>query len=219
MAVLLLAGGFFFNEVKQSITQYFEYPFSTLSTVEYPTEISFPAISICDLRDVRKTILNNVNANWTHDKRTGEISTGSNSEPAMKDALEQTFSILDEILISCALKRGVNPNLALPCDRKNFTLFLSSGGHTCYTFNFGVNGNAILETDNVGPLNGVHMILNTRPLEEGKTYGSSGLKVILHQQEELPLKRVGFHVPSGYVTYVDMKKQKVISLFLSTILD
>ena len=220
VAVLLIAGGFFFNEVKQSITQYFEYPFSTLSTVEYPTKISFPAISICDLRDVRKTILNNVNANWTRDNRTGEISTGSSSNSAMKDALEETFSILDEILISCSLRRGVNPHLALPCDRKNFSLFLSSEGHTCYTFNFGVNGNAILETDNVGPSYGVHMILNTRPVEEGKTYGSSGLKVILHQQEELPLKRVGFHVPSGYVTYVDMKKQKVISsLFLSTILD
>jgi len=41
-------------------------------------------------------------------------------------------------------------------------------------------------------------------------YGGSGMKVILHQQDELPLKRVGFHVPPGYVTFVDMKKQKVI---------
>ena len=53
------------------------------------------------------------------------------------------------------------------------------------------------------------MVLNTRPLEEGKTHGGSGMKVILHQQDELPLKRVGFHVPPGYVTFVDMKKQKV----------
>lgn len=72
-----------------------------------------------------------------------------------------------------------------------------------------------METDNVGPLYGVHMVVNTEPLEKGKTYGSSGLKVILHQHEELPLKRVGFHVPPGYVTYVDMKKQKVFFSFIS----
>lgn len=70
-----------------------------------------------------------------------------------------------------------------------------------------------METDNVGPLYGVHMVVNTEPLEKGKTYGSSGLKVILHQHEELPLKRVGFHVAPGYVTYVDMKKQKVFFFF------
>lgn len=75
-----------------------------------------------------------------------------------------------------------------------------------------------METDNVGPLYGVHMVVNTEPLEKGKTYGSSGLKVILHQHEELPLKRVGFHVPPGYVTYVDMKKQKVFFLLFPSYL-
>jgi len=212
VAILLIAGGVFFNEVKQSITQYFQYPFSTLSTVDYPTKIGFPAISICDLRDVRKTILNSSNLNWTRGYGAQANSTGPNSQPTMNDVLNETFSVLDQILISCALKRGVSSKSALPCDSRNFTLFLSSDGHTCYTFNSGANGRAILETDNVGPLYGVHMVLNTRPLEEGKAYGGSGLKVILHQQEELPLKRVGFHVPPGYVTYVDMKEQKIKNL-------
>ena len=217
VAILLIAGGVFFNEVKQSITQYFQYPFSTLSTVDYPKKIGLPAISICDLRDVRETIVNRSRLNWARDYGAGANYKGTNWKPTMTDVLKEAFSVLDEILISCSLKRGVSSEGALPCDSKNFTLFISSGGHTCYTLNSGANGRALLETDNVGPLYGVHMVLNTRPLEEGKMYGGSGLKVILHQQEELPLKRVGFHVPPGYVTYVDMKKQKVTFPLFSAI--
>lgn len=210
VAVLLIAGGMFFNEVKESIKQYFEYPFSTIATVDYPDKIRLPAISICDLRDIRKTILSDSNRQWQSDYGPGLNSTKQNLEPTMNDVLNEAFSILDEILISCSLKRGVTSSKAIPCDSRNFTLFLSSDGHTCYTLNSGNGGRPLMETDNVGPLYGVHMVLNTRPLEEGKTYGGSGMKVILHQQDELPLKRVGFHVPPGYVTFVDMKKQKVI---------
>ena len=215
VAVLLIAGGVFFNEVKQSITQYFQYPFSTLSTVDYPKKIEIPAISICDLRDVRKTILNSSKVKWT--SGSGTNFTGPNSKPTINDVLEDSFAILDEILISCSLMRGVSSRNAFPCDSGNFTLFISSDGHSCYTLNSGRNGGTLLETDNVGPQYGVHMVLNTRPLEEGKIYGSSGVKVILHQQDELPLKRVGFHVPPGYVTYVDMKKQKVFFFNFSAI--
>lgn len=207
VGILLICGGVFLNEVRQSITQYLQYPFSTLSTVDYPHKLEIPAISICDLRDIRKTILNSSKVNWT--SRSEANSTTPNSTATMTDVLKDSLSVLDEILISCSLKRGVTNKKALPCDKRNFSLFISSDGHSCYTLNSGRNGGRLMETDNVGPLYGVHMVVNTEPLEKGKTYGSSGLKVILHQHEELPLKRVGFHVPPGYVTYVDMKKQKV----------
>lgn len=213
VTVLLVAGGVFFREVKESITQYFEYPFSTLATVDYPDKIRLPAMSICDLRDIRKTILSNSSLQWERDYGTGPNSKGKNSEPTMNDVLKKAFSILDDILISCSLKRGYVPSKAIPCDSRNFTLFLSSAGHTCYTLNSGVGSRPLMETDNVGTIYGVHMVLNTHPLEEGKTFGGSGVKVILHQQDELPLKRVGFHVPPGYVTFVDMKKQKVILFY------
>lgn len=213
VGILLICGGVFLNEVRQSITQYLQYPFSTLSTVDYPNKLEIPAISICDLRDIRKTILNSSKVNWT--SRSEANSTTPNSTVTMTDVLKDSLSVLDEILISCSLKRGVTNKKALPCDKRNFSLFISSDGHSCYTLNSGRNGGRLMETDNVGPLYGVHMVVNTEPLEKGKTYGSSGLKVILHQHEELPLKRVGFHVPPGYVTYVDMKKQKVFFSFIS----
>ena len=213
VAVLLIAGGVFFNEVKQSITLYFKYPFNTLSTVTYPNKIGLPAISICDLRDVRKTIPTIPKPKRTHDNNTVKNFAAANLELTVNDVLEESFSVLSDILISCSLKRGIKPDLALPCGSQNFTLFLSSEGHTCFTFNSGINGIGLVETDNVGPDHGLHMVLNTRPLEESKTYGGSGLKVILHQQHELPLKHVGFHVPTGYVTYVDMKKQEVIFFY------
>lgn len=211
VGILLIAGGVFFNEVKASITQYFEYPFSTLATVDFPDKIRLPAISICDLRDVRKTILNSSKLQRQRGYGAdGANFTGQNSDPTMNDMLNEAFSFLDDILISCSLKRGIMRTKELGCDSGNFTLFISSDGHTCYTLNSGVDNHPLLDTNNVGPMYGVHMVLNTRPLEEGKTYGGSGVKVILHHQGELPLKRVGFHVPPGYVTFVDMKKQKVI---------
>ena len=214
VAVLLTAGGVFINEVKASINQYFDHPFNTLSTVEYPTTLGLPAISICDLRDIRRTMMKKSKFDSTYNYHTQENLTGSHSEAASIDGiLNETFSLLDDILISCSLKRGVASSKALHCDRRNFTLFVSSSGRTCYTLNSGSGNHPLLETDNVGPLYGVHMILNTRPLEEGSTSRARGFRVILHQQGELPLMRVGFHVPPGYVTYVDMKKQKVIILF------
>lgn len=208
IAILLIAGGAFINEVKASITQYFQYPFSTLATVDYPNKIVLPAISICDLRDIRETILTSPKLQGEHSAEAN--STEQNSERTMNDVLKEAFSILDDILISCSLKRGINTSKELSCNSEDFTLFLSSDGHTCYTLNYGDGNRTIFDTDNVGPKYGVHLVLNTKPLEEGKTYGGSGVKVILHQQQELPLKRVGFHVPPGYVTFVDMKKEKVI---------
>lgn len=208
VAILLSAGGFFVKEVKESINLYFQYPFSTQSTVDYPNTVGLPAISICDLRDARKNIQDNLKfKRRTHDSRS---AMDSKPDLTMNDVLKESLSVLDEILVSCAMNRGVTQSF--PCYSGNFTLFLTSDGNTCFTFNSGANDGKVLEADNVGSMNGVHLILNTRPLEEGTTYGGSGLRVILHQQGELPLKRVGFYVPPGYVTYVDMKKQKIKNL-------
>lgn len=209
VAILLSAGGFFVKEVKESINLYFQYPFSTQSTVDYPNTVGLPAISICDLRDARKNIQDNLKfKRRTHDSRS---AMDSKPDLTMNDVLKESLSVLDEILVSCAMNRGVTQSF--PCYSGNFTLFLTSDGNTCFTFNSGANDGKVLEADNVGSMNGVHLVLNTRPLEEGTTCGGSGLRVILHQQGELPLKRVGFYVPPGYVTYVDMKKQKVMGSY------
>lgn len=210
VAILLIAGGLFFSEVQESIKLYFQYPFTTQATVYYPNKIGLPAISICDLRDARKTILSNSKLRLTRDSTAGDISKGLNSDLTLNDVLQESSTVLNETLISCAMRRGVTESY--PCYGGNFTLFLTSDGHTCFTFNTGVKDGAVLEADNVGSLHGVHMVLNTQPLEEGNVYGGSGIKVILHHQDELPLRRVGFHVSPGYVTYIDMKKQQIKNL-------
>lgn len=189
--ILLTGAGLFFNEVKISLTQYYKYPFRTQTTVEYPSKISLPAVSICDFRDIRPSLISRFGRNFQ-----------------MSDIQTKGLDQLQDHLISCVLLKGVR--YFQSCDASNFTVFLSSAGQICYTLNSGQKGYPLLEVDNVGPMYGLRIIVNTQQLLPGRSnLKGKGLRVILHEHGEMPLKRVGFHASPGYVTYVDLRKRKV----------
>lgn len=101
-------------------------------------------------------------------------------ECVLGDVLEDVFLILDDILIFCVLKWGVNESREVFCDCEDFILFLFLDGYICYMLNYGGENRMFLEMDNVGLKYGLYLVLNMKFLEEGKIYGGSGVKVIFY---------------------------------------
>ncbi|EDO48657.1 predicted protein [Nematostella vectensis] len=196
-SVLAIAGGFFFKEIKTSTTQYFKYPFSIMSTVEYPRTLVFPAVTICDFHDIRQTLVSNAK---------GEQAINISSSEKLETLARKTYKSFNETLISCSLRRGVRG--ARPFNIHDFKVFFTAKGQTCYTFNAAMDGKKLLEVDNVGPKFGLEIYLNAQHWWFKDDVRESGFRFILHQQDDLPLTREGFRVSSGYVTYVDMRLEK-----------
>jgi hypothetical protein len=188
LSILAVAGGFFFKEVKTSLSQYYQYPFSTMSTIEYPRKMPYPAITVCDFHDVRKSLQ-------------------SSNSSQMSDVIYTSLEQLNNTLLYCALKRGYSsPRLFTA---KDFEIFYSSQGQTCFTLNSGQNNRPVIYGDNVGPKFGLEFILNVPQQPSHSDVRESGFRFILHQQNDLPLTREGFRVSPGYVTYVDLRLAKV----------
>lgn len=189
LSILAAAGGFFFKEVKTSLYQYYQYPFTTMSTIEYPREMPFPAITVCDFHDVRKSLLS---------------SNASQMSDVIKGSLKQS----NDTLLYCAQKHGIGKPKVFT--QEDFDVFYSSEGQTCFTFNSGKN-KPIIYGDNVGPKFGLEFILNVQQPPDNDVR-ESGFRFILHQQNDLPLTREGFRVSPGYVTYVDLHLAKVSAI-------
>lgn len=186
LSVLAAASGFFFKEVKTSLYQYYQFPFTTMSTIEYPRQLPFPAITVCDFHDVRKSL-------------------PSSNASQMSDVIKGSLKQLKNTLLYCALRHGYGtPTVFAPED---FEVFYSSEGQTCFTFNSGRN-KPVIHGDNVSPKFGLEFILNVQK-PPNNDVRESGFRFILHQQNDLPLTREGFRVSPGYVTYVDLHLAKV----------
>ncbi|KAK3748780.1 hypothetical protein QZH41_013516 [Actinostola sp. cb2023] len=187
LSILAVAAGFFFKEIKTSLGQYYLYPFTTMATIEYPGLLPYPAVTICDFHDVRRSL-------------------HSTNSTQMLDVINTSLEQLNDTLLYCTLKRGYSePPKHYTIE--DFHVFYSSKGHTCYTFNSGKNNRPIIQGDNIGSKFGLEFILNVQ--DPGYSdVRESGFQFILHQQDEVPLAREGFRVSPGYVTYVDLRLAK-----------
>ncbi|XP_020908493.2 acid-sensing ion channel 1-like [Exaiptasia diaphana] len=188
LTILAVAAGFFFKEIKTSLTQYYLYPFTTTSTIQYPGALPFPAVTICDFHDVRKSL-------------------HSTNKTKIADVISISFEQLKETLIQSSQSHGFTKPTAF-FDTSDFYVFYSSKGQTCYTFNSARNKKNSLKSNKIGSKYGIEFILNVQQPSYSKVK-ESGFRFILHEHDELPLSREGFRVSPGYVTYVNLRLEKV----------
>lgn len=179
LTILAVAAGFFFKEIKTSLGQYYLYPFTTTSTMQYPGEVPFPAVTICDFHDIRK---------YLH----------SSSSTEMIDVINSSLRQFNNTLVHSSLSRGYDEKKLL-FTLKDFHVFYSSKGQTCYTFNSGKR-RPVIQGTKVGSKYGLEFILNVQQPNYSDVR-ESGFRFILHQQDEVPLTSEGFRVSPGYVTY------------------
>ena len=90
----------FFMELRNSIELYFDYPFTTTSTIEYVPSLKFPAISICNLNHFQASKVNNSKLKRLYDagKLPFDVSW---TEPRYNIAGKETCENFEIILSKC----------------------------------------------------------------------------------------------------------------------
>ncbi|XP_067148244.1 acid-sensing ion channel 3 isoform X3 [Apteryx mantelli] len=217
----------------ERVAYFLTYPHVTkLDEVAVPN-LTFPAITICNLNEFRfskitRNDMYHVGELLALLNDRYEISNPQLAEPDVLAALRdkanfknfkaKPFSMaefynrtghdLADMLLQCSF-RGAN------CTARNFTVIFTRLGK-CYTFNSGEPGTELLTTLQGGAGNGLELMLNIQQEEYLPVWGDTdetsyeaGVKVQIHSQEEPPfIDQLGFGVAPGFQTFVSCQQQR-----------
>ena len=198
--ILIAAFGYVGEKIYASLVQFFQYPMSTTTTLVYDRkDANLPAISICNLNDFRQskfkdTLLSKV--------LSGELPPSVLNASTYRKTVTDANHRLSDMLKSVWIGRK-------QYNESHFIEYWDSSGTTrCYTFNSGKNGLPIISVNVSGAKNGVEMMLDVQQYDYSDT-SQAGIKLILHGQDETPIKTSGMLLSPGTFTYVEIAKRKV----------
>ena len=212
LMITLTMAGLFLKELKNSISLYYLYPFTTTSTLDYVPEIKFPAISICNLNDFRLSRLNNAQlklyfankeGNWTDSAFDMNGNDFAHSMKAASHDIKDMFKRCEWI------QRDTAAGNRNRCNHTNFTSYYDTNGQTCYTFNSGKKAHPILKQNQTGPFHAFDLILDLESHEHLRDIQEAGVRIVIHHQTETPLGSSGFVAAPGFQTFVEIKLQEV----------
>ena len=208
MIWMLMVGSsvcFLFQKLHQSTTKYFSYPFTTKNTIKYCDKQDFPAVSICNLNDLRLSKLKGTLLHQVLETRKqtgGELNLSSFSDGQYHITTLQAGHQIEHMLVKCEM-------LGVPCTSKNFTYFHQTQGDCCYT----INGrySKIANVDKNKRHKSLILELN---IENYEYYDveTAGLRLILHDQKETPVDMRGILLPPGFTSLIEIKKLKTLNL-------
>lgn len=218
-AVLMILGTvYFIVKLKEGIIEYMSYPFSTLSTLEYVKDLTFPAISFCTVNQFKKSkILDSPLKTLYKNKRLPIYTNWSDpgydipGDEFVKELKRTSFSIQDIFKECDYIRRKTDhPDLSPHnCSHQNFTSYFSETGQLCFTLNSGKVGHRLLSVDHAGLKFGFEAMFDLQNDDAVHTFGYSGLQAIVHDQNELPTSNFGLMLTSGFKTYVSMQRVEV----------
>ncbi|XP_073796313.1 acid-sensing ion channel 1C isoform X3 [Danio rerio] len=216
---------------------YFEFPHVTkLDEVAAPN-LTFPAVTFCNLNEFRFSkitkndlyhvgeLLALLNENYqianphladpevlTLLKEKASFNGFKPKQFNMTDFYNRTGHDINEMLLQCSF-RGEE------CFPLNFTTIYTRYGK-CYTFNSGLDGNPLLTTLKGGTGNGLEIMLDIQQDEYLPVWGDTdetsyeaGIKVQIHSQDEPPfIDQLGFGVAPGFQTFVSCQQQLLLYL-------
>ncbi|XP_072297795.1 acid-sensing ion channel 1C isoform X5 [Eucyclogobius newberryi] len=219
------------------IIYYLEYPHVTkLDEVAAPN-LTFPAVTFCNLNEFRFSkftkndlyhvgellaLLNNnyqiANPHLADPEVLAALKDKANFQNFkpklfnMTDFYNRTGHDIKEMLLQCTF-RGEE------CYPANFTTIYTRYGK-CYTFNSGQDGNPLLTTLKGGTGNGLEIMLDIQQDEYLPVWGETdetsyeaGIKVQLHSHSEPAfLHELGFGVAPGFQTFVAVQQQRLLYL-------
>uniref|UniRef100_A0A3P9KGK2 Uncharacterized protein n=1 Tax=Oryzias latipes TaxID=8090 RepID=A0A3P9KGK2_ORYLA len=214
------------------VVYYLEYPHVTKLDEVAATNLTFPAVTFCNLNEFRFSkitrndlyhvgellaLLNNDHQIANPHLAEPEVLTAlkdkanfNNFKPKlfnMTDFYNRTGHDISEMLLQCTF-RGED------CYAMNFTTIYTRYGK-CYTFNSGLDGNPLLTTLKGGTGNGLEIMLDIQQDEYLPVWGETdetsyeaGIKVQIHSQDEPPfIDQLGFGVAPGFQTFVSCQQQ------------
>ncbi|XP_069662371.1 acid-sensing ion channel 1 isoform X2 [Haliaeetus albicilla] len=213
-----------FKVVADRIVYYLEYHHVTLLSEEDSPEMTFPAVTFCNINRVRVSQLSHEDLLYLAplvDYEPGmelgfapaQPSPGDEDEPLnLYGFFNRTCHQLEDMLLSCSY-RGEQ------CGPGDFAAVFTRYGK-CYTFNAGQDGKPRLITMKGGTGNGLEIMLDIQQDEYLPVWGETdetsfeaGIKVQIHSQDEPPLiDQLGFGVAPGFQTFVSCQEQRLIYL-------
>ncbi|KAM4687731.1 acid-sensing ion channel 1C-like isoform 2-T2 [Discoglossus pictus] len=218
---------FFLFQVADRIIYYAEYHHVTTLDEMESTFMDFPAITICNYNNFRKSALtrndvSNVGELLGIPRNSPEVfkvlgipdepSSNSDWPFSMLEFYDRAGHSMEEMLLRCRYRNR-------ECGAENFTVVYTRLGK-CYTFNSGKEGYELLRTLKGGTGNGLELMLDIQqdeylPLfeESEETSLEAGVKVQIHSQEEPPfIDQLGFGVAPGFQTFVSCQEQRLVYL-------
>ncbi|XP_042200210.1 acid-sensing ion channel 1B [Callorhinchus milii] len=226
---------FLVHTCTQRIQYYFQYPHVTKLDEISATNMTFPAITICNLNEFR---FSKITKNDLY--HAGELLTLLNNRYEIPDPHLAERHIL-EALVEKANFRNFKPkpfnmrefyaraghdmkDMLLHCifrgefcTAQDFKIVFTRYGK-CYTFNSGqIKDQPILTTLKGGTGNGLELMLDIQQDEYLPVWGETdetsfeaGIKVQIHSQSEPPfIDQLGFGVPPGFQTFVACQEQRL----------
>ncbi|XP_022101347.1 acid-sensing ion channel 1C-like [Acanthaster planci] len=204
-------------DIIRAIMLMFEYPEMSSISVQYPPNITFPALTLCNINMLRKDaldasevqLLSDIFANPATPPDTdalvdSKLFNSSSNEELMGRMIDASYRI-EDMLVKC---RWVSET----CSYRNFTRSITDHG-VCYTFNDPLSDHEALIVRHPGSRHGLFMRLNVQ--QYLYTYGEStaaGLKVLLHAQGEYPMiKDFAFSLSPGFETSIVVRQKVMIN--------
>ncbi|NP_001296656.1 acid-sensing ion channel 1-like [Hydra vulgaris] len=201
LLITIAAFGYAVQKVYESTLNYFSYPFSTARMKIHVNQMDFPAVSFCNLNDFRYSATKGTKldkAILSNDKKS--IS----GEEYLNITLKARHKI-EEMLVDCEFDGN-------KCSVHNFTEFNWNQGELCFTFNSGKFPHSLLKVNGVGMKRSLVLTINVQHYEYYGDELDAGIHLILHDQEETPIKKRGPVIPPGFTTYIQVEKKTILNL-------
>ena len=216
--LMILGAIYFVVKLKEGIIEYFDYPFSTLSTLEFVDELQFPAISFCQVNQFSYSKVKNsslyrlyLEGRLPLERNWSDPHYDIPGEQLVQEIRSTSFSI-DEIFQDCDyISRDTDHPEMHPrfCSTANFTTYISQSGQVCYTLNSGNIGHQLLNVEHEGLKHGFEIMFDVLNEDSIKTFQHTGMHVIIHDQAEPPVANSGFVLSPGFKTFVSMQRIEV----------
>lgn len=218
--VLTAAGGCLYN-ISDRIRYLISSPTSTTVSITRQSELTFPAVTVCNLNFFRRSVLDERNLtdlvqsaiilqdslglegcdSFVDSFSTTEVYTPLR-ETTYEELTQVARNILEDFIIDCYFA-GEQCNVSESFD----PVFTSLG--LCYTFNAGRHGKSIMKSSGTGQRHGLQVMINVDQLDYSVPL-DAGVKVAIHPQSEPSLPDdQGIGIPTGRNAFISVREKRI----------
>ncbi|XP_077176927.1 acid-sensing ion channel 4 isoform X1 [Paroedura picta] len=228
--------GFLIHVYTERVDFYFQYPHATALEEESLRNMTFPAVTICNLNRLRFSQLSGHDLYWAGEflgflDSSDNIAAPNHTDSEVREMLsrklkesreernlpfdfrelhERAGHQMDQMLVECKFANR-------SCNASDFKTVYTRYGK-CYTFNGDRNKPRVTRQSGMG--NGLEIMLDIQqeeylPIwrETNETSFEAGIRVQIHSQDEPPyIHQLGFGVSPGFQTFVSCQEQRLTYL-------
>jgi len=127
---------------------------------------------------------------------------GNVSADVYRNVTRSAAHEIHEMLVDCEFD-------GRKCSSDNFTEFHWKQGDRCFTFNSGKPGHPLLKVTGPGTKKSLSLTINLQHYDYYRGGLVSGIHLILHGQDETPVRMRGAMLSPGFTTFIQVEKKKV----------